>query len=149
MGLRHKFQHIGFQVTIANILAHLMCVCASLHMCREKKPTRCHWMIYCTYNMLNVFRALLSRSSGARDYMCIITTYDVQCLLAGCRRSGAEQQAMRPGRGMLHDWPVVQHHSSWTHRLLHCIGPPTTSNQALHTIGGNNTHIVSSSWWWA
>ena len=25
--------------------------------------------------------------------------------------------------------------------------PPTTSNQALHTIGGNNTHIVSSSWW--
>jgi len=27
-------------------------------------------MIYCTYNMLNMFRALLCPSSGARDYMC-------------------------------------------------------------------------------
>ena len=32
--------------------------------------------------------------------------------------SGAEQQAMRPGRGMLHD-SVVQHPSSWTHTLVH------------------------------
>jgi hypothetical protein len=30
-----------------------------------------------------------------------------------------------------------------------CTWPPTTRNQALHTIGGNSTHIVSSSWWWA
>ena len=58
-------------------------------------------MIYCTYNMLNMFRALLWPSSGARDYMCVITAYGVQCLVAGCRGSGAEQQAMRPGRGML------------------------------------------------
>jgi len=58
-------------------------------------------MVYCTYNMLNMFRALLCPSSGSRDYMCVITECGVQC------------------------------------------------NQALHTIGGNNTHIVSSSWWWA
>ena len=44
---------------------------------------------------------------------------------------------------------VVHHPSSWTHSLLPYTWPPTTSNQALHTIGGNNTHIVSSSWWWA
>ena len=53
--------------------------------------------------MLNMFRALLRPSSGARDYMCVITAYDVQSLIAGCRWSGAGQQPMRPGRGMLHD----------------------------------------------
>jgi len=56
--------------------------------------------------------------------MCVITTYGAQCLVAGCRGSGAVQQAMRPGRGMLHD---------------------KSCNQAPHTIGGNNTHIVSNS----
>ena len=35
--------------------------------------------------------------------MCVITAYGVYCLFAGCRGSGAEQQAVRPGRGMLHD----------------------------------------------
>ena len=82
-------------------------------------------MVYCTYNMLNMFRTLLCPSSGARDYMFVITAYGVQCLVAGCRRS------------------------SRTHSLPLCTWPPTTSNQALHTVGGNNTHIVSSSWWWA
>jgi len=37
-------------------------------MRREEKPTRCHWMLYCTYDTLNKFRALLCPSSGARDY---------------------------------------------------------------------------------
>ena len=35
--------------------------------------------------------------------MCVTAAYDVQCLVAGCRGSGARQQAIRPGRGMLHD----------------------------------------------
>ena len=35
--------------------------------------------------------------------MCVITTYGVKCLVAGCRESGAGQQAMRPGREMLYD----------------------------------------------
>jgi hypothetical protein len=43
---------------------------------------------------------------------------------------------------------VVQRPSCWTHSLLLWTWP-ATSNRALHTIGGNNTHIVSSSWWWA
>ena len=51
-------------------------------MRREEKPNRCHWMVYCTYNMLNLFQALLCPSSGARDYMCVITAYGVRCL--GC-----------------------------------------------------------------
>ena len=35
--------------------------------------------------------------------MCVIAAYAVQCLVAGCRGSGAGQQGVRPGRGMLHD----------------------------------------------
>ena len=35
--------------------------------------------------------------------MCVITDYGVQCLVAGCRGSGAEQLAVSPGRGMLDD----------------------------------------------
>ena len=54
-------------------------------------------MVYCTYNILNMFRALLCPSPGARDYMCVITAYGVQCLVAGYRGSGAGQQAMLSG----------------------------------------------------
>ena len=35
--------------------------------------------------------------------MYVIAAYGVQCLVAGCRGSGAGQQAMCPGIGMLHD----------------------------------------------
>jgi hypothetical protein len=49
---------------------------------REEKPTRCHWIVYCTYNTLNMFRALLCPSPGARYYMCVITAYGLRCL--GC-----------------------------------------------------------------
>ena len=60
---------------------------------REEKPIRCHWMVYCTYNMPNTFRALLCTSSGAQDYMCVITAYGVQCLgcwlsVVRCRTAG-------------------------------------------------------------
>ena len=95
-----------------------------------------------------MFRALLCPSSGALDYMCVTTAYGVQCLVAGCRSSGAEQQAVRPVSGMLHDSESCN--ITLTGRIACCpAGPPTTSNQAIRTIGGNNTHIVSSSWWWA
>ena len=102
-------------------------------------------MLYCIYDMLNMFRALLCPSSGARDYMCVITAYGVQCLVAGCRRSGAEQQAVSPGRGILHDQSCNIPNPG---RIASCPAPdpPKTSNQALHTISGNNTHIVSAQW---
>ena len=53
-------------------------------------------MVYCTYNTLNLFRALLCPSSGALDYMYAIAAYGVQCLAAGCRGLGAGQQVVRP-----------------------------------------------------
>ena len=62
-------------------------------------------MLYCTYDMFNMFRELLYPSSGALDYMCVIAAYGVQCLAAGRRVAGAGRQGVRPGRGMLH---VVQ-----------------------------------------
>ena len=34
----------------------------------ELKLTRCHLLFYCTLYKLNMFRVLLCRSSGARDY---------------------------------------------------------------------------------
>ena len=114
---------------------------------REEKPTRCHWMVYYTYNMLNMFRALLCPSSGARDYMCVITAYGVQwlcCWLSEvrCRTAGYVSRMRNVGR-------IVQHPSSWTHSLLPApdLRQPTTN--PLHTIGGNNTHIVWSSGLWA
>ena len=54
-------------------------------MRREENRTRCHWMVYCTYDTLNMFRALLCPSPGALDYMYAIAAYGVQCLTAGCR----------------------------------------------------------------
>ena len=35
---------------------------------KNKKPTRSHLLFYCTSYRLNMFRALLCPSSGARDY---------------------------------------------------------------------------------
>ena len=35
-----------------------------------------------------------------------------------------------------------EHPPSWTHTRLPCAWPPTTKGQALHTIGGNSTHVV-------
>ena len=90
-------------------------VSESLHMHRDEKPTRCHWMVYCTYNMLNMFRVLLCPSSGARDYVLLPPTL-CSALVAGCWRSGAGRPAMRSGWGML----LEQHPSSRTHSLLPC-----------------------------
>jgi hypothetical protein len=86
---------------------------ASLHMRREEKPSRCHWMLYCTHDTLNMFRVLLCPSSGALDYMCVFAAYGVQCLVAGCRGSGAGQQGVRPGWGMLHDSVVSSNGAPW------------------------------------
>ena len=66
-------------------------------------------------------------------------------LVAGCRRSCAEQPAMCPGWGML----LEQNSSTRTYSPLLCTWLQQPANKATHAIGGNNTHIVSSSWWWA
>jgi len=78
-------------------------------------------MIYCTHNLLNMFRAPICPSSGARDYTCV--------------RDEGSYSSSFPDPG----------------RIACCPAPdrrPLTT-KALHTIFGNNTSIVSSSWWWA
>ena len=64
-------------------------------------------------------------------------------LVVGGRRSGAGQQAMRPGRGKLcgsHNFP---HPGRIACCSTHNSRPPAT--KALHTICGNNKSIASSS----
>ena len=34
--------------------------------------------------------------------MCVVTAYGVLCFVTGCRGSGAEQQAVSPGRVVKH-----------------------------------------------
>ena len=103
-------------------------------------------MLYCTYDTLNMFRALLCPSSGGRDYRCI-TAYGVLCLVAGCRRSGAGTRLYVQEEGCC---TTESCNIPLPGRIACCPAPdpPTTSNQALHTTGGSNTHTVSSSWWW-
>ena len=62
-----------------------MFVRASLPLRREEEPTICHCMLYCTYDTINMFRALLCPLSGALDYMYAIAAYGVQYFVAGCR----------------------------------------------------------------
>ena len=63
------------------------------------------------------------------------------------RLLGIEQQAMRPGWGKLYESHNFPH--PW--RTACCSAPNSRppATKALHTICGNNTSIVSSSWWWA
>jgi len=51
--------------------------CQTFKWTYRRKPTRCYWMLYCTYNLLNMFRALICPSSGARDYSCVIAAHGV------------------------------------------------------------------------
>jgi len=65
--------------------------------------------------------------------------------LVGCGRLlGAEQHAMRPECGQSHNFP----HPG---RISCCSAPKSRlpPTKASHTICGNNTSIVLSSWWWA
>ena len=86
----------------------------------------------------------------AYNYICVLLPPMVcGALVAGCWRSGAEQPAMRSGWAMLLD--PLSSNIPHPECIASCPAPdlqqPVT--KASHTIGGNNTHIVSSSWWWA
>ena len=118
-------------------------MCLSVHrcICVEKKTQ---------LDGIECFIALMIRSTcfghlyaHHQELEIILYNYRLWCTVLGCWLSGVRcrQRAVSSGRGML------QHPSSWTQPAV-CTWPPTTSNQALHTIGGNYTHIVSSSWWW-
>ena len=44
---------------------------------REENQLDATESFYCTYNLLNMFRALICPSPGARDYTCVIAAYGV------------------------------------------------------------------------
>jgi len=56
----------------------------------------------------------------------------------------------RPGWGKLCDWPGQSHNLCHSGPIA-CWSAPNSrpATNALHTICGNNTSIVASSWWWA
>jgi len=66
-------------------------------------------------------------------------------LVACGRLLGAEQQAMGPG------WRKLSHNFPHPGRIACCSAPNSRppATKTLHTICGNTTNIVSSSWWWA
>ena len=112
------------------------------HRRREKKtPTRCHLMVYYTYNMLNMLRALLCPSSEARDYM-LLTPMVRDALVAGCWRSGAGLLAMRPEWGMLRE----QHPWFRTHSQLSCTIQYPLGFKPLYiqkgTLSGNGPAVL-------
>jgi len=51
---------------------------------KNKNPTRCHLLYYCTSYRLNMFRALLCPSSGARDYSVGLPHWVVSFLVCTC-----------------------------------------------------------------
>ena len=99
-------------------------VCLSVNrcICAEKKNQLDVTECFIALMICSVCFGHFSAHHQELETVCVTTAFGVQCLVAGCRRSGAGQQAMRSGRGMLHD-AVVQHPSSWTHTLLPCTWP--------------------------
>jgi len=54
-----------------------MFVSALLYKRREENQLNATDFFYCTYNLLNMFRAPICSSSGAPDYTCVIAAYGV------------------------------------------------------------------------
>jgi len=126
---------------------------SSIYLCvrvrrEENQLDATEWFI-CTYNLLNMFQALIYPSSGARDYTCVIAACGMQCL--GCWWSAVTSRAAGYASGMREIVRLHSHNFPHPGRIACCPAPnrrpPAT--KALHTTCGNNTSIVSSSWWWA
>jgi len=60
---RFKIPPFSVEYVIDNLMFVGPCVVV---ITEEYKPTRCHLLFYCTSYRLNMFRALLCPSSGAR-----------------------------------------------------------------------------------
>ena len=136
------------QLDMCKTLIWIMFVRASLYKSREEKPTRCYWVVYCTYNLLDMFRALIWPSSVARDYTCVIAAYGVWCL--GCWWSSVRSRAAGYAPGMREIVRIESNNFPHSGRIACCPAPDRRppATKASHTICGNNTSIVSSYWWW-
>ena len=88
---------------------------------------------------------LIIRSS--RLYACC---YRLWCAVLGCWLSGVRCRTAGYDASRKRDVARLSESCNiplpW--RIACCLHL-TTSNQALNTIGGKSTHIVSRSWWWA
>ena len=54
-------------------------------------------MLYCHYNLLDIFRAIICPLLEARDYTCVFAANGVNALVVGGRLLGADEQVMRSG----------------------------------------------------
>ena len=77
----------------------------SLHMPREEKPTRCHCILYGTYDTLNMFRALLCPPSGGRG-------------IIRRKRDHQDEEGSSGGRGIIRRKRDVPRHSCATSLFL-------------------------------
>ena len=146
-GCDSLFILILLRVFCLNILLFDVCLCVHRCICVEKK------------NQLDVtecFIALMICSTCFGHFYAHHQELETICVLlpptvcsAWFLVVGGQVQAAGNASRKRDVERFVHHSSSWTHSLLPWTCPPTTSNQTLHTIGGNNTHIVSSSWWCA
>jgi len=83
-----------------------------------------------------MFRALLCPSSGALDYMCVIAAYSVQCLVAGCRGSGAGSRPCVQEEGCCTSCNIPRRATwgvAWPLKMRQ-IGCPETSEWSHHTM---------------
>jgi len=87
-------------------------------------------MIYSIYNLLSIFGHLYVYLQELGLYLCY---YRMLCRLCVRVEGSCSSSFPHPGHMPCCSAPNSR--------------PPVT--KALHTICGNNTSIVSSSWWWA
>jgi len=119
-------------------------------MCREEnKLDATEWfiaLVICS----TCFGHLYAHHHELDTVLVLLSHMVHNSLVVGGRRSGAGQQAIRPGWGKLLE---SSRSSSLPHpgRIACCPAPDRRppANKALHTVCGNNTSTVSSSWRWA
>ena len=122
---------------------------ASRHMRREEKPTKCHWMVYYTYNKQHVSGTSMPIISMRREekptkcHWMVYCPYNMLNMFRAllCPSSGAR----------VYMFVITAYGVQCL--VAGCWGSDAgqqavSSNQGMHTIGSSKTHIVSSFWWW-
>ena len=96
-------------------------------------------MGYCSHNMLNMFRATLCPSSGARDYY--VSYYGLWCAMPWLLVVGGQVQGSRL---YVRDEGLCFSKIPHPGRIACCPAPDLRQPaiKAQHPIGGNNTHII-------
>jgi hypothetical protein len=113
-------------------------------------------MLYCTYNLLNMFRAQSHNFPHPGRIACCSAPNNrppaTKTLHTIC---GNNTSIVSSSWWWAYECP--KHVQQQSHNFPHpghiaCCSAPNSrppATKALHTVCGNNTSIVSSSWWWA